>query len=65
MRLPNYLPLSFLPAHALPCACPNCNQSGGVRFIPVAGGGEGRSYVESPRTAALVRRHQQETQMEV
>ena len=63
-KLPNYLPLAFLPADVMPCACPTCNQQRGVRFIRVANTSSGRSYVESPRTAALVRQHEHETEME-
>ena len=63
-KLPNYLPLAFLPADSMPCPCPTCNQSKGVRFIRVANTSSGRSYVESPRTAALVRQHEQEAEME-
>jgi len=63
-KLPNYLPLAFLPAAVMPCACPTCNQSKGVRFLPVSNTSSGRSYVESPRTAALVKQHEQEAEME-
>ena len=63
-KLPNYLPLAFLPADVMPCPCPTCNQSKGVRFIKVSNTSSGRSYVESPRTAALVRQHEQEAEME-
>ena len=65
-KLPNYLPLAFLPAHVMPCPCPTCNQSNGVRFIRITETSSGRSYVESPRTAALIRQHQEggEAEME-
>ena len=65
-KLPNYQPLARLPADLMPCACPTCNQHAGVRFITVANTSNGRSYVESPRTAALVRLHEQhEVEVEV
>ena len=58
-RLPNYMPLSFIPTNTMPCACPTCNQQKGVRFLKVADTSSGRQYVESPRTAALVRQHEE------
>ena len=58
-KLPNYLPLAFLPVQSMPCACPNCNQNSGVRFVRVTDTRDVRSYVESPRTTALMRQQQQ------